>query len=129
MPFLDHLEELRWRILWSLAALLVGTSLWLAGADPGPICYGRGIQATVSDANLMLGRLHPQHFLGGGVPLDGDRTRTYMEAQRGAIAESLERFGWVKPLIYNGATSRLVDGHARLELARAQGLAAILRSE
>ena len=37
-----------------------------AGADPGPICYGRGGQAiTVTDANLLLGRLSPGHFLGG----------------------------------------------------------------
>ncbi len=37
-----------------------------AGAEPGPICYGRGgTELTVTDANLFLGRLSPQHFLGG----------------------------------------------------------------
>ncbi|HYA25836.1 MAG TPA: hydantoinase/oxoprolinase family protein [Terriglobales bacterium] len=36
-----------------------------AGADPGPICYGRGTQPTVTDANLILGRLRPDRFLGG----------------------------------------------------------------
>lgn len=42
-----------------------------AGADPGPACYGRGgTQATVTDANLVLGRLLPQAFLGGGMRLD-----------------------------------------------------------
>ncbi|HEV2687097.1 MAG TPA: hydantoinase/oxoprolinase family protein, partial [Bryobacteraceae bacterium] len=46
-----------------------------AGADPGPICYGRGIQPTVSDANLILGRLQPHRFLGGEFTLDLDRTR------------------------------------------------------
>jgi N-methylhydantoinase A len=46
-----------------------------AGADPGPICYGRGTQPTVTDANLLLGRLQPTRFLGGNFTLDLDRTR------------------------------------------------------
>jgi N-methylhydantoinase A len=46
-----------------------------AGADPGPICYGRGTQPTVTDANLLLGRMQPKRFLGGSFPLDLDRTR------------------------------------------------------
>jgi N-methylhydantoinase A len=46
-----------------------------AGADPGPICYGRGTQPTVTDANLILGRLQPHRFLGGGFALDLERTR------------------------------------------------------
>jgi N-methylhydantoinase A len=46
-----------------------------AGADPGPICYGRGDQPTVTDANLLLGRLQPQRFLGGDFTLDLERTR------------------------------------------------------
>ena len=46
-----------------------------AGADPGPICYGRGLQPTVTDANLLLGRLQPTRFLGGDFTLDLDRTR------------------------------------------------------
>jgi N-methylhydantoinase A len=42
-----------------------------AGASPGPIAYGRGgTHITVTDANVLLGRLHPQHFLGGQVTLD-----------------------------------------------------------
>jgi N-methylhydantoinase A len=45
-----------------------------AGADPGPICYGRGTQPTVTDANLLLGRLQPSRFLGGDFTLDLDRT-------------------------------------------------------
>jgi N-methylhydantoinase A len=45
-----------------------------AGADPGPICYGRGLQPTVTDANLLLGRLQPDRFLGGSFTLDLDRT-------------------------------------------------------
>jgi N-methylhydantoinase A len=46
-----------------------------AGADPGPICYGRGTQPTVTDANLLLGRLQPNNFLGGDFELDLARTR------------------------------------------------------
>jgi N-methylhydantoinase A len=46
-----------------------------AGADPGPICYGRSTQPTVTDANLLLGRLQPTRFLGGNFTLDLDRTR------------------------------------------------------
>jgi N-methylhydantoinase A len=46
-----------------------------AGADPGPICYGHGTQPTVTDANLLLGRLRPARFLGGDFRLDLERTR------------------------------------------------------
>jgi len=46
-----------------------------AGADPGPICYGRGALPTVTDANLLLGRLQPYRFLGGNFQLDLERTR------------------------------------------------------
>lgn len=42
-----------------------------AGANPGPACYGRGgVEATVTDANLVLGRLLPEAFLGGDMRLD-----------------------------------------------------------
>jgi N-methylhydantoinase A len=46
-----------------------------AGADPGPICYGRGVQPTVTDANLILGRIRAERFLGGEFRLDVERTR------------------------------------------------------
>jgi len=41
-----------------------------AGADPGPVCYGKGEEITVTDANLYLGRLAPDHFLGGEMTLE-----------------------------------------------------------
>ena len=42
-----------------------------AGADPGPVCYGRGGERpTVTDADLLLGRLNGERFLGGGMTLD-----------------------------------------------------------
>ena len=44
-----------------------------AGAVPGPACYAQGgDEATVTDANVVLGRLNPDNFLGGGLPLDAD---------------------------------------------------------
>lgn len=44
-----------------------------AGAEPGPMCYGKGgTRPTTTDANLALGRLNPDYFLGGRVPLDSD---------------------------------------------------------
>jgi N-methylhydantoinase A len=46
-----------------------------AGADPGPACYSRGGGLTVTDANLVLRRLHPDHFLGGAMRLNEERAR------------------------------------------------------
>jgi N-methylhydantoinase A len=51
-----------------------------AGADPGPACYGRGEQATVTDANLVLGRLHADYFLGGAMRLGEERARKAVSA-------------------------------------------------
>ena len=51
-----------------------------AGADPGPVCYGRGgTQPTVSDANLMLGRLPHDGFLGGTMSLDHRKSADVLE--------------------------------------------------
>jgi len=57
-----------------------------AGAMPGPICFGRGEQPTVTDANLALGRLGEERFLGGSVKLDRDRMMLWMERAKGSIA-------------------------------------------
>lgn len=46
-----------------------------AGADPGPACYGKGDEATVSDAHLYLGRLPRSGLLGGDFELHADRSR------------------------------------------------------
>ena len=62
-----------------------------AGADPGPICFGRGERATVTDANLVLGRLDAESFLGGGMRMDFERTRRLMREQKGAL-ETVEEF-------------------------------------
>jgi N-methylhydantoinase A len=55
-----------------------------AGADPGPACYGRGTEATVTDAHLVLGRLVETEFLGGTMALDVARARRAV----GAVARS-----------------------------------------
>jgi N-methylhydantoinase A len=76
-----------------------------AGADPGPACYGRGDRATVTDANLVLGRLHPDHFLGGAMRLDEMRARLAVEsvgqnkagfASTEALAEGIVRVANVR---------------------------------
>jgi N-methylhydantoinase A len=47
-----------------------------AGADPGPVCYGKGgTEPTITDANLVLGRLNPGYFLGGEMELDVELAR------------------------------------------------------
>lgn len=65
--------------------LLVGPES--AGARPGPVCYGRGgNEPTVTDANLVLGRLDPSFFLGGAMALDLDASRAAIQAR---VAEPL----------------------------------------
>jgi N-methylhydantoinase A len=61
----------------SLGLLRVGPES--AGADPGPACYGRGSDATVTDANLILGYVPADYFLGGEMTLDASASRRAME--------------------------------------------------
>jgi N-methylhydantoinase A len=57
-----------------------------AGADPGPVAYGKGgTSPTTTDANLVLGRLDPDYFLGGRMPVDAAASRDAFEA----LGESL----------------------------------------
>lgn len=62
-----------------------------AGSMPGPICFGRGELPTVTDANLALGRLDTERFLGGAVHLDEPRMRCWMNKNKGKIA-TVEEF-------------------------------------
>ncbi|MFH0844383.1 MAG: hydantoinase/oxoprolinase family protein, partial [Pseudomonadota bacterium] len=68
----------------SIAYLDEGGSLRVgpesAGAEPGPICYGKGSQITVTDANLLLKRLIPEYFLGGAMTLQTERLERYFDA-------------------------------------------------
>ncbi len=70
----------------SLGLLKVGPDS--AGADPGPVCYGRGgTEPTVTDADLLLGYLDPAFFLGGRLKLDLQATEA---AIRMKVAEPLQ---------------------------------------
>jgi N-methylhydantoinase A len=72
-----------------------------AGSSPGPVSYGRGgTEPTVTDANLVLGRLNARNFLGGEMKLDVD-------AAEQAIAQRI-----AAPLGYTGedGTIRMADG-------------------
>ncbi len=72
-----------------------------AGSTPGPVCYGRGgTEPTVTDANVLLGRINPASFLGGELVLDRDRAAA-------ALASTIG-----EPLGYAGDTGlmRLADG-------------------
>jgi N-methylhydantoinase A/oxoprolinase/acetone carboxylase beta subunit len=63
----------------SIAAVDSGGALRVgprsAGAQPGPACYGAGVELTVTDANLLLGRLDADYFFGGRMALDAGRAR------------------------------------------------------
>ena len=65
----------------SIASIDLGGSLRVgpesAGAEPGPICYGKGDRITVTDAHLYLGRLIPEHFLGGNMALEANKLETH----------------------------------------------------
>ena len=53
-----------------------------AGADPGPVCYGAGgTEPTITDANLVLGRLNPSFFLGGEIELDVETARQAIQEE------------------------------------------------
>ena len=88
-------------------ALRVGPSS--AGADPGPACYGNGQEfPTVTDANLVLGRLDPDYFVGGEMKLD----KSLAEAAIDRIARQLR-------------LDRLQAAHGIVEIANAHMGAAI----
>jgi N-methylhydantoinase A len=84
LPMIDVLEvgagggSIAWRD--DVGALKVGPQS--AGADPGPICYrGGGAEPTITDANVVLGRIDPDNFLGGTMKLDADGARRGIEAK------------------------------------------------
>ena len=74
-----------------------------AGADPGPACYGRGgTRPTVTDADVVLGRIDPAEFAGGSIELDSARAGA---ALRDGVAERLELAGPLAAL----SVSEMVD--------------------
>src|SRR5438094_10479551 len=84
LPMIDVVEvgagggSIAWRD--DVGALKVGPQS--AGADPGPICYrGGGTEPTITDANVVLGRIDPDNFLGGTMKLDADGARRGVDAK------------------------------------------------
>ncbi len=81
-----------------------------AGADPGPACYGRGgVRATVTDANLVLGRLLADAPLAGDVLLDGDAAERAVDAL--ASEAGLERIACAEGIV------RVAEAEMRRALA------------
>ncbi len=62
-----------------------------AGSDPGPACYGRGTEPTVTDADVVLGLIDPERFLGGRMKLDSDAAVRAVERVAGPLGLSVER--------------------------------------
>jgi N-methylhydantoinase A len=62
-------------IAWIDALGLLQVGPMSAGADPGPAAYGKGDEATVTDADIVLGFIPTDYFLGGEVSLDPERSR------------------------------------------------------
>ena len=58
-----------------------------AGANPGPRCYGKGDKITVTDANLYLGLIDPDWFLGGDFALQPDRVEAGLKDLASKLAE------------------------------------------
>jgi N-methylhydantoinase A len=85
-----------------------------AGADPGPVCYGRGgEQPTVTDADLVLGYLDPGFFLGGRMGLDVDAARAAIEREVGSkLGLSVEEAAWGIHTIVNENMANAARVHA-----------------
>ncbi|MBL8701467.1 MAG: hydantoinase/oxoprolinase family protein [Alphaproteobacteria bacterium] len=84
-----------------------------AGADPGPICYGKGgKQPTITDCYLLVGYIHPDHFLGGRMRLDVARARAALEA----VAERLGYEGEDRALRAAEAALRVASAMMATEL-------------
>jgi len=85
-----------------------------AGADPGPVCYGRGgEQPTVTDADLVLGYLDPGFFLGGRMALDVDAARAAIEREVASkLGLSVEEAAWGIHTIVNENMANAARVHA-----------------
>ena len=95
----------------SLGLLKVGPDS--AGADPGPICYGRGAtEPTVTDADLVLGYLDPAFFLGGQMELDLPATYAGIEERLATkLGLSLEKTAWGIHQIVNETMASAARAH------------------
>jgi N-methylhydantoinase A len=79
-----------------------------AGADPGPACYGRGERPTVTDADLLLGRLVCEAFLGGAMTLHADRARAALGRLARELGLQRERAAEGVVRVVNAAMERAI---------------------
>ena len=94
----------------SLGLLKVGPDS--SGADPGPVCYGQGgTQPTVTDADLMLGYLDANYFLGGRMKLDMERTKQALERLGKPLKMSAEQVAWGIHQIVNENMANAARAH------------------
>jgi N-methylhydantoinase A len=84
-----------------------------AGADPGPACYGRGEQITVTDANLALGRFGGADLLGGEMRLDEKRSRFFLSR----LAAEMSRFSEAAVIPERAALGVIQVANANMEAA------------
>ncbi len=91
-PFVDLAEVSAGggTIAWTDEAGCLRVGPLSAGADPGPACYGKSDRATVTDANVVLGRLNPRNLLGGAFPIDASRARSAIETSARILGMSVE---------------------------------------
>ncbi|MGD0050668.1 MAG: hydantoinase/oxoprolinase family protein [Vulcanimicrobiaceae bacterium] len=92
-PFVDLAEVSAGggTIAWLDAAATLRVGPLSAGADPGPACYGRGEQPTVTDANVVLRRLNPSALLDGAFPIDAERSRDAVARVAAPLGGDVER--------------------------------------
>jgi N-methylhydantoinase A len=94
----------------SLGLLKVGPES--SGADPGPVCYRQGgTEPTVTDADLMLGYLDPNYFLGGKMELDVDGTRKALGRLGEKLRMSPEQVAWGIHQIVNENMANAARAH------------------
>ncbi len=94
----------------SLGLLKVGPDS--SGADPGPVCYGQdGTQPTVTDADLVLGYLDANYFLGGKMKLDLDGTKKALERLGEPLKMTAEQVAWGIHQIVNENMANAARAH------------------
>ena len=94
----------------SLGLLKVGPDS--SGAEPGPVCYGLGgSEPTVTDADLVLGYLDDDYFLGGKMRLDVDGARTALARLGAKLNMSVEQVAWGIHQIVNENMANAARAH------------------
>ena len=94
----------------SMGLLKVGPDS--SGADPGPVCYGQGgSEATVTDADLALGYLDPNYFLGGRMELNIDGARRALERLGKRLRMNIDQVAWGIHQIVNENMANAARAH------------------